>query len=293
MKIAYKEKNFRQKSMGIIGTASSIIKEYQEQGFLLTLRQLYYQLVAKDHIPNEKQEYKRLVSIVNDARLAGLIDWRAIEDRTRERVGNQWWASPGHAMRHLIRRYQIDKWSNQENRLEVWIEKDALTGVIAGICSELDVDYFSCRGYTSASEMWKAGHDRFTTYQKRGQYVTVIHLGDHDPSGIDMTRDIEERLNMFSRNWVEVKRIALNWDQIELYNPPPNFAKLSDSRARGYIKEFGRESWELDALDPVTLAGLIEDAVMEYRDEDLWNEAKEREEADIEKLQAMMNGSAK
>ena len=223
----------------------------------------------------------------------GLVDWKAIEDRTRGRAGNQWWESPDHAMHELIRRYQIDKWSNQENRLEVWIEKDALTGVIAGICNELDVDYFSCRGYTSASEMWKAGHYRFATYQKRGQFVTVIHLGDHDPSGVDMTRDVEDRLNMFSHDWIEVKRIALNRDQIELYDPPPNFAKLSDSRASEYIKEFGRESWELDALDPVTLVGLIEDTVMEYRNEDLWSEAKDREKEDIEKLQAMMNGGTK
>lgn len=84
----------------------------------------------------------------------------------------------------------------------------------------------------------------------------ILHLGDHDPSGIDMTRDISDRLELFGAD-VEVKRIALNWDQIDEFTPPPNPAKLSDSRAGAYIAEYGDESWELDALEPTLKAAPI------------------------------------
>ncbi len=168
-----------------------------------------------------------------------------------------------------------------------WIEKDALTGVISGICKELDIPYFSCRGYTSASAMWEAGYNRLYKHVASKQTPVIIHLGDHDPSGIDMTRDIKERLTMFSGAHVEVKRIALNEDQIEEFNPPPNPTKLSDSRAGGYIVLYGYDSWELDALDPKTLTGLIENTVLDLRDEDEWNDAVEQEEDQRKTLETL------
>ena len=182
--------------------------------------------------------------------------------------------------------FRFDKWDNQPCRPEVWIEKDALTGVIEPACQELDVAYFACRGYSSQSEQWRAGR-RFRRYQRDGQEVIVFHFGDHDPSGIDMTRDNQDRLDMFSVNGVEVKRLALNMDQVEAYSPPPNFAKLTDTRARDYIARFGDKSWELDALDPPVIDRLIRDAILEIRDEDLWQEAVERENVARETLQAI------
>lgn len=164
-----------------------------------------------------------------------------------------------------------------------WIEKDALVGVIESACQRLDVDFFSCRGYTSLSEMWRAG-ERLGGYIDDGQEPIILHLGDHDPSGIDMTRDIAERLEMFVGIPVEVIRIALNRDQVDQYGPPPNPAKVTDSRAGAYIAEHGRQSWELDALEPTVLQQLIEDHVEEWRDEDLWEEAVAREKADKERL---------
>jgi hypothetical protein len=109
-------------------------------------------------------------------------------------------------------------------------------------------------------------------YQRAGQKPVIIHLGDHDPSGVDMTRDIRERLELFEAD-VEVRRIALNMDQVEEHQPPPNPAKLTDSRATGYIREHGRSSWELDALDPTLLDQLIEEEIWSWRDIDLWDEA--------------------
>lgn len=277
MKIAYIEKTFSQGSLDLIQIANRIITEYQAQGFDLTLRQLYYQMVARDILANKQKEYKRLGSILNDARLAGLVDWDAMVDRTRNLRSNSHWGSPASILRSAAGGYLENRWDRQTYRPEVWIEKDALVGVIDGICRELDVPFFSCRGYTSQSEMWSAGYYRLAEHKRNGQIPFIIHLGDHDPSGMDMTRDIRERLAMFA-GWEdqEIERIALNMNQIELYQPPPNPAKLTDSRASAYVAEFGDDSWELDALEPQVISDLIEDTVRALIDEDEWVETEER-----------------
>ncbi|MFJ8153926.1 hypothetical protein [Streptomyces sp. NPDC094468] len=268
---AYVPKTFTPAHQQLIDMADQICREYGEQGFDLTLRQLYYQFVARDVIANKQTEYKRLGGIINDARLAGLLDWDYIVDRTRNLRGLPHWNNPHSVIRSAASSYRTERWADQPHRVEVWIEKDALVGVIAGVCERYDVDYFSCRGYTSQSELWGAAQ-RMISYQNAGQQPVIIHLGDHDPSGVDMTRDIRERLALFGAD-VEVRRIALNMDQIEEHQPPPNPAKLTDSRATGYIREHGRSSWELDALEPTLLDRLIEAEIWSCRDVDLWDAA--------------------
>lgn len=284
MKQKFKSFNFKPDTLDMIAKAVVIIDELQAAGYTLTLRQLYYQLVSKDIIANKQTEYKRLGSILNDARLAGMVDWNAIEDRTRslESVGH--WSSPSDIIRACATSYHVDKWLEQENRVEVWVEKDALVGVLEKACRELDVAWFSCRGYTSQSELYVAGK-RLARYARGRQKPIVIHLGDHDPSGIDMTRDITDRLEMFAGHSVKVERIALNMDQIEQYNPPPNPAKITDSRFAGYEALHGDESWELDALPPPVIHQLIVDTVLQYRDETLWDEACAKEEREKAQLQ--------
>ena len=280
--IAYIDKGFTRASMAVIEKANEICAAYAAQGFDLTLRQLYYQFVARGLLPNKDTEYKRLGQIVNDARLAGLLDWRYIVDRTRNLRALSHWQSPGSVLDSAAYGYRTDRWATQPHRVEVWIEKDALLGVIAGACERLDVPYFSCRGYTSQSELWGAAQ-RLIRYGKNGQDSIVIHLGDHDPSGIDMTRDIGDRLALFGAE-TTVRRIALNMDQVRHYQPPPNPAKLTDARASGYIARHGDQSWELDALDPATLDALIESTIREYRDERLWERETAAMEADRERL---------
>ena len=277
MIIQYINKNFRENSLNLISIANEIIKEYDAQGYSLTLRQLYYQFVARDHIENSLKSYKNLGSLINDGRLAGLINWLSIEDRTRGLKGNAHWESPADLMKSCEQQFAFDKWENQPYFPEVWIEKDALTGVISGVCNRLDVPYFACRGYSSQSEQWRAGR-RFLRAKDRGQSPIVFHLGDHDPSGVDMTRDNTDRLSMFAETGVKVKRLALNYDQVERYKPPPNPAKLTDSRCSGYIAKYGSNSWELDALKPQMIEKLIEKAILKIRDDVLWDEAVEKED---------------
>ena len=277
MKICYVDKNFRVPSLLIIQQANEIIDEYAAEGMMLTLRQLYYQFVSRDLIENKQKQYKRLGDIISAARLAGLVDWEAIEDRGRSLKSYYHNTDPGDAVRDSLNCYCLDKWEDQTYRPEVWIEKEALLGVITDICIKLDVPCFACKGYVSQSAMWQAGHKRMLGHINNNQIPIVIHLGDHDPSGIHMTEDIERRLDMFSEDSIEVVRIALNMDQIEEHGPPPNDAKLTDPRSPAYIKEFGPVSWELDALDPRTIRDLIKDTVEEYTDRSLMDQMVERE----------------
>lgn len=324
--IRYINKNFSDVHESVIWAARGICEDFASQGYDLTLRQLYYQFVANDLFPddwtwaqvgqrwvkdpqgtkNAEPNYKRLGSIINDARLAGCLDWDYIVDRTRNLESLAHWNDPVDIIKAVSEQYRIDKWADQDCRVEVWIEKDALIGVLESACPQLDVPYFSCRGYTSQSEVWGAAQ-RLGRYIIDGQRVVVVHLGDHDPSGIDMTRDIEARLSMFIAIDIDpsnrggqpddyigaldgdltVHRVALNMDQIREYDPPPNPAKLSDSRGASYVDRYGESSWELDALSPATLVGVVQDAVVSYRDDDRWEAAVARETDDGEVLRSV------
>lgn len=280
MKEQFIDWNPSRKSLATVEQANEIVADYTAQGFQLTVRQIYYQFVARALIDNTEKSYKNLSKILNMGRMAGLIDWDAIEDRTRSLETNLRLRDPKHGIELIRNQYAIDMWGNQPQRVEVWIEKEALAGVIAGVCGELDVPYFACRGYVSQSEQWRAGH-RF----RRSERTVVLHLGDHDPSGMDMTRDNDRRLTLFAGyESVTVRRIALNMDQIEEHNPPPQPAKGTDARFPDYLAKYGDESWELDALEPQMLVDLIRETIGEYVDDDAWAEREEQLEEDLAKL---------
>lgn len=264
-RITYVPKRFGAESLAIIAHVNAIDAQYRAQGFDLTLRQVFYQFVSRGYLPNTDRSYKRLGDIVADARLAGLVAWEAITDRTRYMRSVSHWDEPADIMRSAADSFRLDKWASQPYRPEVWIEKDALVGVIGGICDSLDVPYFSCRGYTSLSAMWRAAQ-RLLAWQHTGQRAVIFHLGDHDPSGIDMTRDIQDRMETFGVD-VVVKRLALTMAQVEEHTPPPNPAKLTDARAHSYVALFGPSSWELDALEPTVITDLITQAINNVRDE--------------------------
>ena len=283
-KIQYKEIKFQQKSLDLIELVNQVVNEYSAQGYELTLRQAYYQLVARGYIPNNERSYKNIGNLINDGRLAGLIDWHSITDRTRNLRGNSHWNTPADVIASARYSYLLNKWEGQPNYVEVWVEKDALVDIVGQACRPLDTPYFSCRGYTSQSEMWSAAQ-RFIRQSEREQRI-IIHLGDHDPSGIDMTRDIQERLKLFEAD-VIVKRVALTMNQIQTYNPPPNPAKLSDSRCGKYIDQYGDESRELDALEPKVITDLITDEVTAYRNGEIYQVVCDREEREKDELRML------
>lgn len=306
MKQMFKKKNFSAEAMEIVTLCCRIIDEYQEQGYTLSLRQLYYQLVSANAVSNTEASYKKIGDIITDARMAGLCDWDMIEDRNRSTITPPHWDSPADIIDSAAKSYRIAKWDTQPCYCEVMVEKQALEGVLEPVCRELDVPFTSNKGYSSVTLMHDAGQRMMEQFRKRvvarglmppafrgkrhiyftsevltkdkhhlvEEYmplrltkkavkagwprIKVFYLGDHDPSGIDMTRDVADRLRLFSDfTPIEVERLALNMDQIDELNPPENPAKMTDSRAKDYVEKFGQSSWELDAVKPDALATLV------------------------------------
>lgn len=330
MRITYTKHTFKASSLEVIDQANAICSEYAASGLSLTLRQLYYQFVARDLVANTQRSYDRIGAIVSKARLAGMFDWDYIVDRTRSLAKQSTWGSPEALIKDAAQAYLTDTWAPQKRRMEVWIEKDAAIGVIERVCTLNNVPYFSCRGYTSSSEMWEAG-TRIGEYLRNGEQTVILHIGDHDPSGLDMSRDIEDRLRLFiHQDWVnefpvarpisrgtiragmrermreqggdigddqlpwEIRRIALTYDQVLEYAPPPNFAKESDSRFAKYQEQTGLdESWELDALDPFVMEELIQDQIDAFRVDEAYAKAAKAQEEDRKVLLAVRDNWSK
>jgi len=301
----------------LLDTIITIVLDYQRQGFKLTLRQLYYQLVSKDLIANKKEEYDRIGNLVSRARLGGLMDWSSIEDRIRVPEKPPEFRSLDSLVNAAFSSFRLPRLMGQERYVELWVEKDALAGVLAPIADEYHVTLMVNRGYSSTSAMRESGLRVRSECDKIGATEAVIlYLGDLDPSGEDMVRDIDDRLSQFMNHGLditysagrpyrggevtveepvaqrermpilglEVKKVALTPEQVEEYDPPPNPAKITDSRAEKYIAMHGENSWEVDALPPRVLREIIETELREIIDPDLVEVIKEKEEADKQRL---------
>lgn len=294
----------------VLARVDAIIRKYVADGYRLTVRQIYYQMVARDWFPNEMRwawngakwvrneqgtinaepNYKWLCGVINLGRMAGILDWDAIEDRTREFITRSRWNSPAEVVQSAHDSYHKNQWDNQSERVFVIIEKDALAGVIEGTCYKYDVPLLAARGYPSSSVLREFALNDLVPTIDNGQVAQVIHLGDHDPSGIDMTRDLEERLRLFSGTSEEddgnlfFTRIALNWKQVQEVKPPPNPAKTDDPRFKSYKAEFGLESWELDALSPEYINALLSREIEAFIDETNWEAKKDEIETERAKI---------
>jgi hypothetical protein len=283
-------KKIRQSGLDLIEKVNCIIADYQEQQYSLTLRQVYYRLVSRALIENTENSYKRIGELISDGRLEGLIDWDAIEDRNRFLRILPHWENPQSIIQSAALQYRRDLWEGQPRYVECWVEKDALIGIVKSAADKLDTPCFSCRGYTSHTAI-KDAAQRIKAASSDGRECIIIHLGDHDPSGLDMTRDIRDRLAMFEAS-VTINCIALNMEQVNKFTPPPNPAKITDTRAAGYIKKYGATSWELDALEPIELDRLITKAIESNLDRKLYDAAYERQESEREAIKKLIKKSA-
>ncbi len=300
MKIAYRAMRLSKANKVRLGEINGIIEEYREQGYVLTLRQLYYQLVSRDIIPNEQKEYKKLGKLLGEGRMSGHVDWDAIEDRLRTVEKPSSWDSPADILQTACNQYRRDNMEKQPNRIEVWVEKDALSGVLERVTRKYGIGLQVQRGYGSITAL-KNAYDRMKDGD--GKFF-ILYLGDHDPSGIDMIRDIGQRIfgfwwgdNMgadvpcpsdysvpatygkFKRQF-EIIPIALTAEQIKQYDPPKNPAKLTDSRSSKYVDEHGASSYEVDALRPEVLNKILTTAIEDLMDMDLFHESIARQKAE-------------
>lgn len=273
---------------------NAIVAKYREEGYTLTLRQLYYQLVSRDIIPNQDAEYKKLSRVLGEGRMAGIVDWNSIEDRLRQVRTVSTWEDPRDILNAAANQFKYDRLQDQQHYVEVWVEKDALSQVVTRAAQAYQIPVLVNRGYGSISSMYDAWV-RIDGELADKETATILYLGDHDPSGLDMVRDIYERIQFFFANdddageyWMperfQVKHIALTREQIDFYNPPPNPAKITDSRAAEYIAEHGRVSWEVDALEPAVLSDLIKRHIEDIIDTDSFEEWKAREELIRDKM---------
>lgn len=270
------------KTLDLLKNLESVILDYKERGFYpLSLRQIYYQAVARGYIPNSEKSYNNMGYIVRQAREAGLWDWDAIEDRNRNLIENAHYGDPRERILYAAHNYAIDKRETQPVYIECWVEKAALIGVLEPVASKYDVPCFACRGFVSSTANHLAA-ERFKAQAHRQRRI-IIYAGDYDPCGFSIHESVSDRQKMFGAD-VELIRIGLNKEQIEKYNPPPAPVKEKDTRAKGFIAERGESVWELDALDPAIIASLYEQQIEALTDFSLMQAAEQREEYERRQL---------
>jgi hypothetical protein len=254
----------------------------------LTLRQVYYQLVAAVVIDNNPREYGKLSRVLTKARLDGVVPWKAIEDRTRSVLTSDGWADGDDFLDtekdNFLVGYRRDLLQTQRNRLELWVEKDALSRVCHNAALPYCVPVIVARGYSSVSYIHEC-RKRIERNTKAGYEGTVVlYYGDLDPSGWNMLPAMMETLQgeMGLGDQVIPRRCALTVDQVGEYDLPsnPDALKVGDTRARKYIQQFGTLAVELDALPPATLQNLVRQSIEAELDLAAFQAEQDREEED-------------
>lgn len=245
---------------------------------VLTLRGLYYQLVARG-MTNSLQHYKRVVGAMIDARWNGVVDFDAFSDRDRAMVGETKFATTNvgesieeakDAIRNWMQIYYKNRWENQPIYPEILIEKKALQGVFESVCARNNIALGACKGYPSLTFLNELSK-RFIEAEQDGKRPVILYFGDYDPSGEDIPRAIQENIERLGCESIEVRRIALMREQVLEWRLPAAPAKLTDSRT---AKWNGLGQVELDAVEPRKLQSLCQSAIDDIFDEDLYDELK-------------------
>jgi len=275
----------------IVDATNKIFHQYTVR---LTVRQIYYRLISPPFqlFANKMSNYKGFDKILTRAREKGDVDWRRIEDRSRTTIGGDsgfenpesFMETTLRVMKDLWEGYSRPAWRDQSQYVEVWVEKDALATLVSNIANGYNVLTYPSRGYSSFTRVKEAIEDRFNEVsEERG--IIIIHLTDHDPSGLDMTKDLEKRFSKYMEDAerVTMHRVALTLDQIKKFNLASNPTKIADPRSADYLLAIGDQCWELDALPPDELEQIIKRAINRFIDTDAWDEnqdliAKEKEE---------------
>ena len=274
------------KTQEMIDAINNILAEYNDP---LTLRQLYYRLVATHVIENTERAYKALSATLTKARRAGLVDAAQIVDRTRRPSRVSCWTDLSAFLETARRAYRREKWVTQERCVEVWIEKDALAGVLEPVTKQWEVTLYPCRGYNSYSALMLAAKRVAKQDEGRDDHTLVLYLGDFDPSGADMARDIRDRMADDFGATIELRVLALTGAQVEAYALPPAPAKRSDTRAAAFIAEHGDRAVELDALPPDALQDLVRCAITENLDITIWERECLTEVTEKRDLESLMS----
>jgi hypothetical protein len=262
----------------VLEQAREIVNSYNTS---VTLRQLFYRLVVEKLLPNSQNAYKRLSSVTAEARRDG--DFPSLLDQTREIHRWGGFDSPADAVQYMRGTYRRNRDEGQGYSIYLGVEKKTMLQQLQSWFRKYGVAIVPLGGYSSQTYVDDVSDD----LSGRDLPGVLIYAGDFDPSGMDILRDFEERCGAFD----DVVRIALNPDQIQEYNLPVNPGKMSDSRAAGFIRDYGQlVQVELEALDPNTLKDLYEAALFEYYDTSTYEGVLTRETADMDRLYQLANG---
>lgn len=273
----------QKKSLALLEQVQEIIGQYS---FALTLRQIYYQLVSKQIIPNKEKYYKQLSRLCVIGRDEGQLPEEAFADRLREIQKPSTWTDLKDFFESVRNSYRKNKWVNQDTYIEIWTEKDALRGVISPITERWDVGLLVVRGQVSRTAIYEA-YERFKLYEDKNCYL--FYYGDFDPSGFSIYDSLTERIQSFGSIDTHFERMALTPEQIQEYNLPQDPAKKSDPNYRRFVEKYGDNVVELDALPPNVLRELIENSITNLIAEDKWEQAQKKETQEEKKLKELKN----
>jgi len=246
----------QKQSLELLTQVQEIIDSYD---FALTLRQIYYQLVAKQIIPNKQKYYTKLSRLCVTGRDEGILPEEGFADRLREVDKLSSWSDLNEFMQAVKRSYRKNKWQNQDSYLEIWTEKDALRSVLTEITYQYDVALMVTRGQLSRTEVYRTA-GRYKAQSDKECYL--YYCGDFDPSGLSIYDSIKKRLMNFGV-FINFGRIALTEEQIKKYQLPSDPAKQSDPNYNKFVSIYGSDMVvELDSLPPDVLRKIIEDCIL-------------------------------
>jgi len=271
---------FNRKSQPIVDAIGEI---FERLGHPLTVRQVYYQLATRELVPLSQKGYSQAQKLLLKVRELDIVPWGHFADRTRERIKPSQWDDVADFANAVAGSYRKDLWQSQEDHVEFWLEKDALSGFVSDVLDGWGVPLYVVRGFSSATFVWEAAQ----TLQKIDKPKYIYYLGDHDPSGMSIEKSVMRRLDSFGADFT-FERLAINLDDIKTFDLRPLQAKDSDPRYKSYVREHGEGTIELDALPPDELRRRMDDAVDKHiNDADEWERLQRVEEIEQETIRNM------
>jgi hypothetical protein len=271
-------KNEWAKTTQLIEAAKKILAEENP----MTLRQLHYQLASVGVTENSDKDYRRASTTMTKARLDKRIPFDWMTDRSRPEYGGIGWDNLEEFAEQALVGYWRDAWQDQPSYCECWIEKDAISGSILPVADEYGIIIRTLRGFCSTTNVHKIA-EQFQTLNELGKQIFVFYLGDHDPSGRVIETDIANRVKEHGSGPFSIKRLAIHKSDIARYKLLPLRVKRADTRSKAFIRKFGKECVEVDALKPSILRARLEAAIKSaIHDQAAWARAKRIEKAEKE-----------
>lgn len=246
----------------------------------MTVRQVFYQATVRGIIEKTEAGYAKVQTDLVWLRRSGLLPYSYLADNTRWMRRPNTFDSPETALLETARFYRKSLWADADSYVEIWLEKDALAGVILPVTGMYDVPLMVARGYASLSFLHAAAeqiaHLQVPAY--------IYHLGDHDPSGVNAGEKIEQTLRDLAPDAdIHFERLAVTRQQIAAWKLPGRPTKTSDTRARSFGDA---QSVELDSIEPAKLRQIVETAIHRHLPQEQYQVLRAAEESERQILQA-------